>query len=183
MANDPTRGHYMVFPNSRITLLRRTVLDRLKKKNPRLTVVITDACGPESETTPFREGGPDAKPWKAASAVLYSLILKHVGLVDINAAQLGQFGYVNRDNPGSLFTKAFVKMCREGQFPDPENVSWKQAFDYLTKATNDLFLDLRRRRLADPDLSPGARAVWQQQTGQRPQAFYLTARLAGPANR
>jgi hypothetical protein len=181
-ADDPTRGHFIVFPENDggqrpPPLLRRTVLDRLKPKNARLTVLLSDACGPKSEVTPFKVPPAVAKPeTRGDRGVLYSLLLKQGGVVDINAAPLGQVTFVDLENPGSLFTKAVVQVVREGQFPDPANVSWQQAFDALSKATNAVYQDFRTRRLADPRTGASSRWWLEQFPEQFPQAFQLTAR-------
>jgi hypothetical protein len=173
---DPSGGYYFAFPSGP-TLLRRVVLARLRRKNARLTVVLTDTCAEEGGTS-SRPGRapriPKADDKAADNGVLYTLLLRQTGLVNINGAAIGQLGWTDPENPGSLFTKAFVRMCQEARFPNPANVTWRQALNYLSRTTNALYQDLRRRRLANPQLSPSSRALYQRQSAQRPQAFQLT---------
>ncbi len=93
-----------------VTVLRSTVMDWIKARKTRLSVLLTDTC---AKSVVIRAPEAAAAPGRpAAIAPLFDeLFRKPQGVVDINSARPGEYAF--RRNPqGSLFTMVFAS-----QFP------------------------------------------------------------------
>lgn len=103
------QGHYLQMPRGG-NLYRSTLLGALKKKNPRLVVLLTDCCNVLSESTaglpPVSPSSPDAK--RKTAPLMEELLLKPHGVVDINAAAPGEVALGTKE--GGLFTLSLIYM-------------------------------------------------------------------------
>lgn len=103
------QGHYLQMPRGG-NLYRSTLLGALKKKQPRLVVLLTDCCNVFSDSTaglpPVSPASPD--PRRKTSPLMEELLLKPRGVVDINAASPGEVALGTKE--GGLFTLSLVYM-------------------------------------------------------------------------
>ena len=85
-----TQGHFLRMPDQKNLLLRKTIIDRIGRKNPRLSVVITDSCNTLAPGAVFVPGFPCAILRATISPLFDELFLKTEGLVDINSSSENQ---------------------------------------------------------------------------------------------
>jgi hypothetical protein len=97
---------------------------------------------------------------KTDGKMLRDLLLRHIGLVDINACKLGQLSLGEYFWGGSAFTNAFVLMQVEpsAKYNSQKagQVTWEGTFPRWQKLTDEL-----------------ARAYTANKSSQQPQAFQL----------
>src|SRR5439155_25302680 len=120
---------------------RKELLDELKRKNARLTVLITDACfestrgdeEPEIRRSKFEEDAP-AKPAVPGDPVrlMRSLLVGHRGVVDINSSPADQFAF------GGGFTPTFDRVARAWNRPQ---LTWQDFFKELEAQTQKVVDD------------------------------------------
>ena len=84
------KGHFLLMPGGEDRLYRKTILDRIARKGPRLAVLITDSCNMQvpSGSPP----GPAARmiPPQRITPLFESLFILSKGVVDINSSSEGQ---------------------------------------------------------------------------------------------
>lgn len=115
---------------------RSTLVERLKSKSPKLTVLLSDSCNVRSDMPPSNIGPAPA----TVAAVqrlesLKSLLSNHHGVVSINASSPGQFSFYD-PTQGGYFIQAFensLKSCRA-------DVGWNEFFSIVSAETNNVFL-------------------------------------------
>ena len=106
-------GHYLHMPKGG-NLYRSTVFGAMKKKQARLTVLLTDCCNDFSDATAglprVSPSSPD--PNRPTSPLFETLFVKSRGVVDVNAAAEGEVAMGVKD--GGLFSLSLFSMA-----PDP----------------------------------------------------------------
>ncbi len=107
-------GHFLVMPDGQTLLYRKTILEKLAGKHPRLAVLITDSCNVPvpSEMQP----GPAAMllPPERISPLFESLFIRSRGVVDMNSSSEGEFsvGAIG----GGLLTLSLAYMGNQPDF-------------------------------------------------------------------
>lgn len=110
-------GHY--FSLARGKLHRRVLLDALKAKNARLTVLLTDCCNLRSDGLTFGAPFVETQPPQRVLPLLQSLLFDPSGVVDINSCSPGESAFFrSKDNeesgmPGSIFTGELAAWINE----------------------------------------------------------------------
>jgi hypothetical protein len=172
-AYDNFGRHVLALASGRLD--RIYLMGRLKARNARLTVLMTDACSGEIPIEPEAAPKLDTR-----NGVLVSLLLRHAGVVDVNAATRGQLGWCSSSGPGSWFTYVFYRLCREQPFAVPGRVTWQEAWAIVVRETIAYYKMRKRQILANPDVNPVVRDALRAQEEQRPQAYELSARPIRP---
>lgn len=102
-------GHYLQMPKGG-NLYRSTLLGALKRKQARLTVLLTDSCAVHHDVTAgmpqVSPASPD--PNRATSPLFDELFFKTRGVVDVNAAEKGELALGTKD--GGLFSLSLAYM-------------------------------------------------------------------------
>lgn len=99
-------------------LARADLLAAMRKKNPKLAVLMSDCCSsyPDRSTpTPRYEaefGAPMAALPVAEWKTIESLFLLHEGLIDITSSEPGYPSSVATDRDGSLYTNAVINVLK-----------------------------------------------------------------------
>ena len=129
---DQSRNHYLALPDGS-NLPRAELLNSLKAKNARLTVLMTDCCldamPPGGEILVLNPPGLPSK-------VLFWLLFGQKGIVDINSSAPGEVAFCLQDvvgAQGSIFMRSFVKDCTLGSFAGKRKVPWDDFFGQLKK--------------------------------------------------
>lgn len=172
--NDPSNGHHFQIPVE--DLMRKDLWDRLKKKNARLTALITDTCNVKSVAN---IKAVFTRKTVFNNSLLISLLLNNTGDVDISGSAKDQFGWFSSPAPGGWFTFSLVKASEDQPFANPTAVTWPQFLQKVSDNTNTFFQARKTEILANPGMTPAA--VLDQlrgQTEQRAQAFQMDARVA-----
>jgi hypothetical protein len=90
-----------------------SILDAIRRKGPRLTVVVVEACN-RSES-PYGQGSSEPVAASASAEESYRALFKEArGEFVAMAAQPGEFAYLNRSE-GGFFTNAFVGALKYSQ--------------------------------------------------------------------
>jgi hypothetical protein len=126
-------------------LQRSTLLAAIKKKDPKLTVVITDCCAeikPRKAQTYDLEKKMKAIPPLASWDVVQNLFMQHAGVVDINSCSPGELavGYAGfQGQYGGVFTRAFGELiCAKVEELDTDKdkfVTWAEFLPKLKAKT------------------------------------------------
>ena len=186
---DPMRGHFLGVSGG--SLERSRLVEVMRSKNARLTVILTDCCSnlAQMESTRRLTAGSD---WSDA---LLDLFFRHRGVVDITAATfdatridpitgapgVGEFGWY-LSGVGGLFTNSIVELLSSGR-PDRLDRSgdgfldWSEFVDGLTDRMRRDYSKLRQPaiegRLSQEELTT---RLLIGQTTQTPQSFSLGRR-------
>lgn len=127
-------GHYFGMEQSP-SYLRSTLTGLLVKAKPKLMVLLSDSCNVRSDLAPIGDSTPAAAPAAVTRLdSLRTLLLKHTGVVSINASSPGQFSFYNASQ-GGYFMQAVDEVlhyCR----PD---VNWHEFFALVTAETANVF--------------------------------------------
>ncbi|MCA9069422.1 MAG: hypothetical protein KDA84_10885 [Planctomycetaceae bacterium] len=122
-------GHFLVMPDGENRLYRKTILQRVAQKKPRLMVLITDSCNLHvpSGTRPL----PSAHmlPPERISPLFDSLFLRSQGVVDLNSSSEGEIsvGAIG----GGLLTLSLAYMGNQPTFkPYPGFTRPRRAKDH-----------------------------------------------------
>ena len=112
-ANDD-QGHFLMMPDGENRLHRKTILEHIARKRPRLAVLITDSC---SLSVPSGMApGPSARmiPPERMSPLFESLFIRSRGVVDINSSSEGEesIGAIG----GGLLTLSLAYMGNQPNF-------------------------------------------------------------------
>jgi len=109
--------HTLNFGGAADTLRRDDLVKAMQKKNPRLAVLLTDACSGYPDNRQVRPSVPlhemkelpkgDTMSWQTVQW----LFLQHRGVVDITAAEPGFNARVERRNHGSYFVNAILQIA------------------------------------------------------------------------
>ena len=107
--------HFLAL-GGRERLSRKELLQVMQRTQPRLAVLLTDACSSYSNGKPGAHVLPTYQPQAFSGgnamewATIESLFFKHRGTVDITAAEPGFRAVVDGRNSGSLFTNAMLRI-------------------------------------------------------------------------
>ncbi|MBN1590720.1 MAG: caspase family protein [Pirellulales bacterium] len=107
-------GHFLVMPDGKTWLHRKTILERMARKRPRLAVLLTDSCNLQipSGMAP----GPSARliPPARISPLFETLFIRSRGVVDINSSSEGEVsvGAIG----GGLLTLSLAYMGNQPNF-------------------------------------------------------------------
>jgi hypothetical protein len=143
---------------------RSEFVNRLKAKNAKLAVLLTDACAVELPL------GLEVKPVATEKTLLRSLLLDNVGFVDINACSRGEASIATPT--GSLMTQAFVKLADVPvavstlDTSNDDKINWRtEFFPALVAETNKGYEELAGKT-ADK-----SGTAFESQPGQHPFAY------------
>jgi len=164
-----SRGHYLALPAG--AMYRDELRQEMVRCGGRLTVLITDCCAT------FTEGRSDLPKAQLKWKVLYGLLARHHGLVDINSARTGTSAWGDRE--GGVFTRTLTHLLcvaptdiggtkdyAEGMVP------WRVFAQYLNDRTNHAFQKYRGEALRQP-LSDRDRRELEEQLTQYPEFHSL----------
>ncbi len=107
------RGHYLALAEG--PLYRDELLNQLRAKGARLTVLLTDCCNVRSDGEAFAAPAPDDTPPPRVTPIFQSLFFEPKGVVDINSSSPGEGAFFFAASPdfpggmtGSIFTGTLV---------------------------------------------------------------------------
>lgn len=132
-------GHLFSTEDRFVNYPRSSLSERLRTANPKLTVLLSDACSvnvrPKAAPAP---APPTVAAGVQKSKSLRYLLHHHTGIVSINGASLNQFSFYDK-TAGGLFIQAFrdTIMWLETE-PNPER-SWQELFPFLVAHTGQNF--------------------------------------------
>ncbi|MGC3968491.1 MAG: PDZ domain-containing protein [Pirellulales bacterium] len=159
--NDRSGGHFLQIPGG--DLLRKTIMDELRTKNAKLTVLVTDTCNVPSVPELF--GSEPGEPMFDEPPIV-TLLLRYRGVVDVSGSSRGQYGWFTRGF--GIFTLGFVRAVGKG------GGTWSGVLDSADEATRKEFHNIKEAVLADPSgMDPNTLAQIRNQRTQAPQAFQL----------
>ncbi|MDR0521865.1 MAG: PDZ domain-containing protein [Planctomycetaceae bacterium] len=127
-------------------LYRVKILEEIKKKTPRLTVLLTDCCNIKSKFT-----GEDNSPAEAVETLgikklsplfeklFFNEGILGTGVVDMTSSVKGEFSFCFRNQAGSLFTDVLVSLFRENK--DNAKAEWKTMAADLTAGVKQKFTE------------------------------------------
>ncbi len=122
----------------------------LKNKKAGLTVMISDACG---EVPAFGRGlGQTAG--RVLEWPLFDLIFKTKGVVNVNAAPIGESAYYlisqspSVSERGGIFTRAFVHTAVYGDPIDVARLGSDEAWNLFFRRVGDISVEQGRNALA-----------------------------------
>ena len=163
-------GHFITLADGPLHRddLRRAIL----RKTPRLAVLVTDCC---ANHLPGEVELPKAQvKWK----VLRGLLGRHRGLVDLNAAELGESAW--GDAGGGVFTRTLTHLFCEappnvGGVPGYEDgfVPWREFIRFVRTRTNENYKKFRKRKLQEGRLRPEDEGAIRKQVAQHPHVWSL----------
>jgi len=154
---DRLKGHFLW--TQRRSIVRSDLLGEIRAKKARLTVFMTDCCANFCEIPQERPRAVGIE-WDT----LKSLLLRHRGIVDVNASSIGEVAWCDRE--GSLFTRAvLVGLGKTPADLGGESggfVHWEDFFRYTRVETVRYF-----------DAMKASDRTIPRDTTQVPQAFLL----------
>jgi len=172
------KGKYYLRLHRGRPMARTDLMDELRKKGARLTVLLTDTCtrplASDEEEVPLLAQG-------AEPITLYWLLMANSGVVDIDACSPGERGYYQRaenvavtpisgETGGSLFMREFFKECRLGESAGKKNLSWREFFDALRK-------DVAVSFSVATSAAPSPSASGEPPKPQTPHAFQIATQV------
>jgi hypothetical protein len=180
---DNTKGQYLQMysgpGDKKGDLFRATLLDKLKAKNARLTVVVTNICNAEAESRAPLTRDLTRPP---NFQVLRRLFLVPAGLVDLTSAQKGEYAWNRTGGPvlGGLFSICFIDLLRAELKPG-QAMNWAVAHEKLQKSTQEDYSRLRENFLkaysdadeADKEKYKGLAKIFREQDAQTVHAYTL----------
>ena len=161
------RGHYFFLndpPGRSENLYRKAIREKLKEKNVRLTVFISEACNK------FHPGEFGHALASAGEATIEGftrpehLFLNFRGVIELNSANKGQYGWsVGPD--GGIFTRQFTSLLSSVD----ADMNWNSAIEAVAAASNERFQAIRE----DNAHSLNPMADLQNQQQMTPEIFQL----------
>jgi hypothetical protein len=118
-------------------ITKKSIIDTLREKNPRLIVMLSDCCSTKKAILLSPRESERAKPIPSLTLPLYrSLFLESKGLVDINGAQDGKPSlWYYEMSKGSIFTDAFCRCLNKYK---NQRMDWKTFFPIVQRTTEEL---------------------------------------------
>jgi hypothetical protein len=164
-SDDPSGGHFFQIPGG--DLLRKTLMDELRAKNARLTVLITDTCNVASDYEPRAGAAPQA-PFQEPP--IRTLLLRYRGVVDISGTSRGQYGwYISKFG---IFTAGFIEAVPQA------GGTWSGVLAKARELTQSNFTELKQYFLTHSDKQDAnVLDSLRKQPTQAPQAFQLDVTL------
>jgi len=107
-------GHFLVMPDGETRLHRKTILERVARKGPRLAVLITDACNLSVGSGIGGQAAAHIAQPQTISPLFASLFINSRGVVDINSSSEGEvsIGAIG----GGLLTLSLAYMGNQPNF-------------------------------------------------------------------
>jgi hypothetical protein len=166
---DETRGQYLQLYSGPTTkrgdLFRSTLVARLKGKNARLVVCLTDCCNAEAVSR-ARLTRDLARPvqWET----LRALLLRPRGLVDMTSSAKGQLSWTyppdeEENARPSLFTVNLVALLR-AQLREGATLDWEDAYNWLKKETQEDYVKFRESFFAAYNRLPDEEKIRHKET-------------------
>jgi hypothetical protein len=154
-------------PTKHTFIAKKSIIDLLQAKNPRLIVVLSDCCSVKSKIPNSPTNKMSSISYAEITLPLYhSLFFESKGLVDINGAQDGKpsLWYSTRSK-GLIFTNAFCSCLRQYE---NQRIDWKTFFPIIQKTTENW---------AEKEIQENPE-YWEEDvqsglTGQKPKAISL----------
>jgi len=138
-------------------VFRYEILDTMKSKNVRLSILISDCCFNEAELPTHLR--PPQLPqsrgeMKALKPLVEKLFFEAKGVVDITASEKGSYGFIypkesrieNGVNKGSVFTWNLHKTLTTEMYASKD---WKQIFELVRENTNKDYQQVFKQHIAD----------------------------------
>lgn len=144
-AFDSVAGQYFALA-SQEQAFRSEVLDALKSKNVRLSILVSDCCFNQADVEPARRPASTVSSRgqveiKGVRPLVEKLFFEAKGVVDITASEKGTYGFIypkevredNGVNKGSVFT---WNLCKEMKTEMFASKNWEQVFELVREETN-----------------------------------------------
>lgn len=108
------QGHFLVMPDGENRLHRKTILERIARKNPRLAVLLTDSCNLHVPAGMRPGAAARLIPPQRMTPLFDSLFIRSRGVVDINSSSEGEvsIGAIG----GGLLTLSLAYMGNQPDF-------------------------------------------------------------------
>jgi len=164
-AFDSAQGQYFALA-AQEQVLRSEVIDALKTKRARLSILISDCCYNQADLT-----AKHARPQqiqiqsrgeiKGLRPLVEKLFFETEGVVDITASEKGTYGFIyprehreeNGVNKGSVFTWNLRKVLTTEMYASKD---WKTIFGSVREETNKDFQQVFSGRVEQKELKPHA---------------------------
>ena len=173
-AYDSTAYQYFALA-SQEQILRSEILDAMKNKHARLSILISDCCYNQADlkvkhTRPMEFSQPRGEQPRGEMKKLIPLVEKLFfeakGVVDITASEKGTYGFIypsearveNGINKGSVFTWNLRKVLTTEMYASK---NWEQIFNFVRDETNKDFQQvfaqpIQEGRMPQKELKPHA---------------------------
>ena len=127
-AYDDRDGHYFSFSGPDGHLRRSRVLQAIRRKSPRLGILISDCCYSFLKAPPM-EMAPSVRRPAATTPLFTALLFESRGIVDITSSEKGQSSFVyQKPEDGSLFTAALWQFLDQNR---SRSLSWQHVFEQV----------------------------------------------------
>ena len=168
-AFDAAAGQYFALA-SQEQILRSEVLDAMKSKRTRLSVLISDCCYNQADLT-TKHASPTSLPqprgeMKGLKPLVEKLFFEAEGVVDITASEKGTYGFIypsearmeNGVNKGSVFTWNLRRVLTTEMYASR---NWEQIFGSVRDETNKDYQQvfakhIQEGRVTQTELKPHA---------------------------
>lgn len=166
-ATDRNTGHYLAMRYGR--LFRRELRDAMLEHGPRLAVLLTECCANyvQAPRGTAAMGGGDEES-SSRGEVLHHLLLKHQGVVNITASEIGKYAFTSSE--GGIFNFALTRLIEDSPQRLDRNhdgrVDWSEFYAQLRAETNAVFHWHKDRA--------GPNSPFNRQASQIPFAFELS---------
>ncbi len=132
--DDRNGGHYFQLKDDdgkTAELQRRTLLAKMKEKQARLCVLLTDCCNLLDRSSGNSKNATTTSSPKKMSPLFEGLFLKAEGVVDITSSKLGEASFLDTTTKkrGSCFTYPLVELFEK--YRDDDKMSWPKFVDEL----------------------------------------------------
>ena len=154
-AFDSVAGQYFALA-SQEQAFRSEVLDAIKSKHARLSILISDCCNNQSDV-PTHLRPPQVQSrgdMKGLRSLFEKLFFETEGVVDITASEKGSYGFVypkeareeNGVNKGSVFT---WNLCKTLKTETYASKNWDQIFTIVREGTNKDYQQVFAQHIQD----------------------------------
>lgn len=132
-------------------LHRGDLLAAIRRKAPRLGVLITDTCSvyqasPAMPAVPTPKSGPVIRPAARISPAFWHLLWKTRGMVDLSGSKPGQYAYGN-DQLGGIFT---ASLCDTLSTHSHRPLTWEAVSQHANSKLQVLFRQMYPRGAPTP---------------------------------
>ena len=137
-------------------VFRSEVLEEMKSKNARLTILISDCCYIQQDVPAHVRPPAVRAPGgtiKGLRALFEKLFFEAEGVVDITSSEKGTYGFIyplgaqveNGKEKGSIFT---WNLCKQLETETHASKNWQQMFDLVGEETNNDFQQVFAQKIA-----------------------------------
>lgn len=138
-----SNGHFLQTSATSGNDLRRTeITELIQRHNARLSVIITESCN-AAATFKTKEVPSMSRYRSAGPTKLEELLLSYRGLIDINSADDGQYGWGNPTH-GGFFSKFFTE---DLLVLEPGQADWNGVINTIGQKTNAFFQERRMEEI------------------------------------